>query len=378
MLAVVKRAVSGEEHPLPANPFAASMSHTETDAAPSPRDSSNDSVEISHYSTPPTILSGVQSAEPSEPDAAAPQKDAKPDAAAVSAAVAAAAANATAAAATPDEPRRKSVRARSSVATYSDTVLSGHAVHTRKSYRDEREFALAAATRASLAATALADGDAPPATPSPRHARAKDPAPVSAKTSPLRKRSILRITRRASARVGRFSLGAASAAKAVASASAVLEKGRDAFDGVKERVSRSSILSRKRLRGEEDTPSRKRARFNATTPDEDEEAEKRAKAKQRPKKPWVEKGLYSGQDEDEVKTTGHPNRRKSNNRKELRKKPAFPLPMYTGALLLEHGRDFKLPFSILNPLPRDQSPKDWKNLSKSKPLRMVVGLANKV
>jgi [histone H3]-lysine4 N-trimethyltransferase ASH1L len=370
MLAAVKRAVSGDEQPLLANPFAASTSHTETDAAPSPRDSSNDSVEISHYSTPPTILSGVQSAEPSEPDAAAPQKDAKPDVAAVSAAVTAAA-TATAAS---EEPRRKSVRARSSVATYSDTVLSGHAVHTRKSYRDEREFALAAATRASLAATALDDGDAPPATPSPRHARAKDPAPVSAKTSPLRKRSVLRITRRASTRVGRFSLGAASAAKALASASAALEKGRDAFDGVKERLSRSSILSRKRLRSEEDTPSRKRARFHAITPDEEEEAEKKVKAKQRPKKPWVEKGLYSGQDEEELKSTGRPNKRRTDNRKEYRKKPAFPMPMYTGALLLEHGRDFKLPFSILNPLPRDQSPKDWKNLIKSKLFRMVVGL----
>ena len=30
------------------------------------------------------------------------------------------------------------------------------------------------------------------------------------------------------------------------------------------------------------------------------------------------------------------------------------------------GRDFKLPFSILNPLTRDQSPRDWKNLTKSK------------
>jgi histone-lysine N-methyltransferase ASH1L len=369
MLAAVKRAVSGDEQLLPPNPFAPSTSHTETDAAPSPRDSSNDSLEISHYSTPPTILSGVQSAEPSEPDAAVPQKDLKPDAAAVSAAVAAAvtASPATATAA-PEEPRRKSVRSRSSVATYSDTVLSGHAVHTRKSYRDEREFALAAATRASLAAKAPADADAPPATPSPRRAGAKDLAPASAKSSPLRNKTVLRITRRASSRAGTFSTGAASTVKAVASASAVLEKrGREALDGVKERLTRAGILSRKRLRdAEEETPSRKRARFQHLSPELDEEAEKKAKAKQRPRKPWIEKGLYCGQDGEDVKTTQRPTKRRADDRKSISRPKAFPMPMYTGAILLEHGRDFKLPFSILHPLPRDQSPRDWKNLIKSK------------
>jgi [histone H3]-lysine4 N-trimethyltransferase ASH1L len=369
MLAAAKRVVSGDEQPLPANPFAPSATHTETDAAPSPRDSSNDSIEISHYSTPPTILSGVQSAEPSEPDAAAPPKDVKPDAAAVSAAVAAAVTSSTATATTttpppPEESRRKSVRARSSVATYSDTVLSGHAVHTRKSYRDEREFALAAATRASLAATALlSDADAPLATPSPKRAGAKDAHPASAKTSPLRKKTILRITRRASSRAGRFSTGAASTVK---SASAVLEKrGRDALDGMKERL-RAGILSRKRLRDEEETPSRKRARFQHPSPDSDEEAEKKAKAKQKPRKPWVEKGLYCGQDGEDMKTNHRPSKRRGDDRKYVNRPKAFPLPMYTGAILLEQGRDFKLPFSILHPLTRDQSPRDWKNLSKSK------------
>jgi histone-lysine N-methyltransferase ASH1L len=363
MLAAVKRAVSGDELPLPANPFVASTPQTDTDAAPSPRDSSNDSLEISHYSTPPTILSGLHSAEPSEPDAAAPPKDVKPDVVVASTAEAAPAPTApeSAPAATTEESgRRKSVRARSSVATYSDTVLSGHAVHTRKSYRDEREFALAAATRASLAAKALlADADALPATPRRAATETKDVDPASAKTSPLRKKPILRNPRRASYR-RRFSTGTV---KAVASASAVLEKrGREAFDGVKEKLTRAGILSRKRSRDEDETPSRKRTRFQHLSPDPEEEAKK--KAKQKPKKQWIDRGLYCGQEEEE--TTHRPAKGRANGRKSIIKPKAFPLPMYTGAILLEQGRDFKLPFSVLNPLTRDQSPRDWKNLTKSK------------
>jgi hypothetical protein len=130
---------------------------------------------------------------------------------------------------------------------------------------------------------------------------------------------------------------------------------------MKERL-RTGILSRKRQRDEEETPSRKRTRFQHLSPDPEEE--KKAKAKQKPKKPWLDKGLYCGQDGEDSKKIKRG--RWGGNRKSGSRPPAFPLPLFTGKMLLEQGRDFKLPFSILNPLPRDQSPRDWKNLTKSK------------
>jgi histone-lysine N-methyltransferase ASH1L len=85
----------------------------------------------------------------------------------------------------------------------------------------------------------------------------------------------------------------------------------------------------------------------------------------KPRKFWLKQGLYAGQVRE-----SHPrqklNKQQSSVETAAKERTYLPLPMYLGEKLLETRRDFKLSFEILNPLPRDQAPKDWRVLSKSK------------
>jgi histone-lysine N-methyltransferase ASH1L len=98
-----------------------------------------------------------------------------------------------------------------------------------------------------------------------------------------------------------------------------------------------------------------------------------APAVKRPRaKKWLEKGLYAGQEAPidiskgltaqekkklatlpELVPSGKPNR-------------TLPQPMYNGLRVLIHGRDFKLPFDICNPLPPGQpKPAAYRTMTKS-------------
>ena len=98
-----------------------------------------------------------------------------------------------------------------------------------------------------------------------------------------------------------------------------------------------------------------------------------APAVKRPRaKKWLEKGLYAGQEAPidiskgltaqekkklatlpELVPSGKPNR-------------TLPQPMYNGLRVLIHGRDFKLPFDICNPLPPGQpKPAAYRTMTRS-------------
>jgi len=107
---------------------------------------------------------------------------------------------------------------------------------------------------------------------------------------------------------------------------------------------------------------KKRRVCQAPTPSEEPVSAPKVPAPRREKK-WLTSGLYAGQQ----RTVSSQKSRKSgatvspqvNNR-------VLPLPMYAGERLLDHGRDFKLPFDIFSPLPAGQpKPDEWKKVNKN-------------
>ncbi len=91
------------------------------------------------------------------------------------------------------------------------------------------------------------------------------------------------------------------------------------------------------------------------------------KKAQKPRKTWLEKGLYVGQDRDfDPRLTEAQNKKKIAHKASPRKS-FMPLPMYSGQKALENGRNFRLPYSVFSPLPPGQpKPDEWKKTQKSK------------
>ncbi|KAL1959588.1 hypothetical protein VTO42DRAFT_1623 [Malbranchea cinnamomea] len=85
------------------------------------------------------------------------------------------------------------------------------------------------------------------------------------------------------------------------------------------------------------------------------------------RKRWLTHGLYAGQ--YAYSTEKPPEDTKNRRRKKQRpgsSRVLLPMPMYSGARLLETGRDFKLPFDIFSPLPPGQpKPDEWRKTSKN-------------
>lgn len=82
-------------------------------------------------------------------------------------------------------------------------------------------------------------------------------------------------------------------------------------------------------------------------------------------KRWESHGLYIGQ----TPTDSPPRQRTSRTSKRSTvnaQRKYLPMPMFVGARLLTHGRDFKLPFDIFSPLPPGQpKPDEWRKTNKS-------------
>jgi hypothetical protein len=260
---------------------------------------------------------------------------------------------------------RRSVRSRSNIATYSDTILSGHAVHTRKSFRDPKDYALAAASRTVSGATLVNEAANTPKGKLALTFGTEDD--ISEHVQTPKSASTSRVSRRKSIR--------ASAISAVTSVSSVLGKrSRDALDSAKSKLQslgRSASL-RTRTHGVDgdDSPAKKRLRASnnrvyVTDSDEEDEEEDEAPAptKKKPGKIWLEKGLYVGQTRTDQPTQKG---KRGSNVNAMTERIILPMPMFTGELWLKHGRDFKLPFDILNPLAKNEAPKDWRNLTRSK------------
>ncbi len=83
----------------------------------------------------------------------------------------------------------------------------------------------------------------------------------------------------------------------------------------------------------------------------------------RPRKIWLSEGLYVGQHYTETGDLGMGESGAMNENNTL------PLPMFAGRELLslpyEEGRNFKLPFDVFSPLPREVIPEHWENMSMS-------------
>ncbi|KAH6677629.1 hypothetical protein B0J14DRAFT_615741 [Halenospora varia] len=78
-------------------------------------------------------------------------------------------------------------------------------------------------------------------------------------------------------------------------------------------------------------------------------------------KVWLSKGLYAGQPGEPEMSD---DKEMGENMKGHGTNIFMPLPMFRGRLLLERGRDFKLPFDVCSPLPPGQpKPDEWKKTS---------------
>lgn len=111
------------------------------------------------------------------------------------------------------------------------------------------------------------------------------------------------------------------------------------------------------------------------TVEEEESVEEAAPVIQPPPKrvkKWLSKGLYAGQEApaDYTSGLGAADKKKLAQIPEL--KPSvkvnkiLPLPMFAGLRTLIHGRDFKLPYDVCNPLPPGQpKPDEWRKMTKS-------------
>jgi hypothetical protein len=337
MIRAAIRAISGESPPTSGG----TLSSTDTESTFS-RDSPT-------ASTNPTSVSIAASAAPSEVELSKEPKE------------------------NGDGEIRRSARSRGSIATYSDTILSGHAVHTRKSFRDPNDYALAAASRAISGATLVNDTVTTPKRKMALSAGKGQEESDSPDTP--RAASTGRVLRRKSTRVEKIASTASSAINAVASASSVLGKrSRDALDSAKSKIQSlgrsASVRTRKHAADAEESPLKKRLRISnpaeSTSDSEDSDDSEEDEEPPPPKKQrkiWVSQGLYVGQIREDQP------RQKSNKRKSeaesTEERKYLPLPMFHGSKLIELGRDFKLPFDILNPLSRNEAPKDWKNLTRS-------------
>ena len=167
--------------------------------------------------------------------------------------------------------------------------------------------------------------------------------------------------------------------------SALGKRTRDTLDSGKEQTAALYGMTSSRLRSREskvlkasnDPPADKKPRLSKSAiqnvSPEPPVVQKKAK---KPKKIWLSHGLYLGQERDfdakltesENKTkTPQPNSAKSEERKFM------PLPMFSGARLLEEGRAFKMPFDVFSPLPPGQPrPDEWKKTHKSMELLHVL------
>lgn len=87
---------------------------------------------------------------------------------------------------------------------------------------------------------------------------------------------------------------------------------------------------------------------------------------------WLTEGLYIGQEPTDAPPIQNRNkaaraaRAAKRNTGIIQERKFLPLPMFSGARLLNNGRDFKLPFDIFSPLPPGQpKPDEWRKTNKS-------------
>ncbi|EZG03494.1 hypothetical protein H106_06952 [Trichophyton rubrum CBS 735.88] len=137
---------------------------------------------------------------------------------------------------------------------------------------------------------------------------------------------------------------------------------------------RSSLRSRTVVRKEtqEESASKKRrvSEDVSTSPRKEkkvEESHSSAPVQTAPKrKKWLTHGLYAGPNAFAKLELPGPQSKRKGTRQAPRERVLFPMPKYSGALLLEKGRPFRLPYDIFSPLPRGQpKPDEWRKINKT-------------
>lgn len=118
--------------------------------------------------------------------------------------------------------------------------------------------------------------------------------------------------------------------------------------------------------------SKKNFSYNEDTDDEsfitretsEELLVSQAKPPQKKKKVWLNQGLYLGQGQDLDVRKRPGGKSKKRGKPGVERLSALPLPMFTGSVIMDTVRDFKLPFNIFAPSPWKCGPiHNWKKLN---------------
>jgi histone-lysine N-methyltransferase ASH1L len=93
-------------------------------------------------------------------------------------------------------------------------------------------------------------------------------------------------------------------------------------------------------------------------------------------KRWLSHGLYTGQEPSD----SPPKQRRSKTSAKTSNVPAqrrlLPMPMFTGARIVNIGRDYVVPFDIFSPLPQGQpKPDEWRKTNKSEFLPCLISIS---
>jgi hypothetical protein len=273
--------------------------------------------------------------------------------------------------ATKNTNRRRSGRARTDVVSYNDSILTGTAVHTRKSFRKEYQ----GGNRSVSGVTLVDENTAESAEKLPKYkAKAAESDSIlnsDAKSGKLKTSSPRKLTR-----VSRVETAASDAVGALFSTvSALGKRSRRVLEDAKGSIQEVVTDRRKSLRipnskekVEESEPTAKRTRLFPNlelAPPPEQEKKKPAGNIMRRKK-FVTEGLYFGQKNPHQTEKMKGKKSQQNDDNDFQGNSLFQPPMFFIERLLEHGRHYRLPYHVLNPLSNDQAPKEWHRLNKSK------------
>lgn len=171
------------------------------------------------------------------------------------------------------------------------------------------------------------------------------------------------------------------------------KRGRDFISTGRTKIDRIAAARRKSLRPrvkpsdepqQPEEPVSKRVRQSTQDAKASAEAQEEKVIAPPPKKRkiYLARGLYAGQMRDfNPRFSEAKNKKKrgqSNLPMPLKENKVLPLPMFMGEKLLNMGRDFKLPWGIVQPLQKAIKVEGWTKVSKSKPtlLSLRTALSN--
>jgi hypothetical protein len=292
---------------------------------------------------------------------------------------------------------RRSVRPRTSIGTYNDKINAGTAVHTRIAFLKDKDGN--PVSRNVSGATLVGDSEDEPGNLTLKdgvEALDKDWTTEAATGSASRLQSMDKLQRRQSTKRGQLEHAATQVAGAVSNTatsmtSALGKRVRGALASTEKFVSRRVGFSDKKkpssslppnkvsrlfpnipLKNFEDSDhwedSEDQTDLDSEDDDDDDSNDDQAMPRHptRKRKRYMEHGLYVGQSRIfNPRLTESKNKQKLQSLGGMQENSILPLPMFTGEETVKHGRDFVLPYDILNPLPRDEAPKGWSKLNKS-------------